>query len=60
MFPKLIITFGVILYALVVPILEISATHVFNPGQAPHMRIHEVCRMVGIVCMKKTLKKNEL
>ncbi|MFT6122612.1 MAG: hypothetical protein ACJAWS_002271 [Oleiphilaceae bacterium] len=32
MFPKLIITFGVILYALVVPILEISATHVFNPG----------------------------
>lgn len=56
MFPKLIITFGVILYAIVVPILEINATHVFNPDWTPHARIHEVWQLLtnsslGILCL---------
>ncbi|MFT7186611.1 MAG: hypothetical protein ACI84K_002014 [Pseudohongiellaceae bacterium] len=56
MFPKLIITFSVILYAAVVPILEINATHVFNPGWAPLLRIHEVWQLLtnsslGILCL---------
>lgn len=56
MFPKLIITFGVILYAIVVPILELNATHVFNPDWTPHARIHEVWQLLtnsslGILCL---------
>jgi hypothetical protein len=56
MLSKLIITFGVILYAIVVPILEINDTHVFNPNWAPHMRIHEVWQLLtnsglGILCL---------
>lgn len=56
MFLKLIITFGVILYAIVVPILELNATHVFNPDWTPHARIHEVWQLLtnsslGILCL---------
>lgn len=56
MLSKLIITFGVVLYSIVVPILEINATHVFNPNWTPHMRIHEVWQLftnsgLGILCL---------
>ena len=56
MFSKLIITFGIILYAIAVPILEINATHVFNPDWTPHVRIHEVWQLItnsslGILCL---------
>jgi hypothetical protein len=42
---KLLITFGMILYGIAVPILEINATHVFNPDWTPHVRIHEVWQL---------------
>jgi hypothetical protein len=53
---KSIITFSIILYAIVVPYLEINATHVFNPDWTPHVRIHEVWQLItnssiGILCL---------
>lgn len=53
---KYIITFSVILYAVVVPFLEINSTHVFNPDWTPHVRIHEVWQLftntfLGLVCL---------
>ncbi len=42
MVKKIIITFSIILYAIVVPYLEINNIHVFNSDWTPHVRIHEV------------------
>lgn len=59
MLSKLIITFSVLLYALAVPVLEINATHVFNPDWTPHVRIHEVWQLItnssiGLLCLGLT------
>tara|TARA_R110002012_G_scaffold54189_14_gene139043 strand:- start:12594 stop:12983 length:390 start_codon:yes stop_codon:yes gene_type:complete len=53
---KTIITFSIVLYAIVVPFLEINDTHVFNPDWTPHVRIHEVWQLVtnsaiGVLCL---------
>lgn len=45
MLPKLLVTLGVIFYAVVVPILEINETHVFNPAWEAHARLHEVWQL---------------
>ena len=65
MLNKLIITFGVILYAVVVPIMEVNATHVFNPGWPAHVRIHEVWQLItnsslGILCLWLTWNHGKL
>lgn len=56
MINKLLLTFGILIYALGVPILEINTTHVFNPNWTPHARIHEVWQLItnsgiGLVCL---------
>jgi len=61
---KSIITFSVILYAIVVPFLEINDTHVFNPDWTPHVRIHEVWQLItnsgiGILCLWLVWVKKE-
>ena len=43
---KLMISIGVLMYAVVVPILEINASHVFNPQWPEHARLHEVWQLV--------------
>ena len=53
---KSIITFSILLYAIVVPFLEINETHVFNPNWTPHVRIHEVWQLmtnsgIGLLCL---------
>jgi len=53
---KATITFSIILYAIVVPFLEINDTHVFNPNWTPHVRIHEVWQLItnssiGLLCL---------
>jgi len=65
MFPKLAITFTVILYAIAVPILEFNATHVFNPDWTPHALIHEVWQLftnsiLGILCLWLTWKHGKI
>jgi len=60
-----IITISVLLYAVAVPILEINATHVFNPDWTPHALIHEVWQLItntsiGILCLWLVWIKKEL
>jgi hypothetical protein len=62
---KSLITFGIILYAIVVPYLEINPSHVFNPDWTPHVRIHEVWQLItnssiGILCLYLLWYKNEI
>jgi hypothetical protein len=56
MVKRLIITFSVILYAVIVPFLEINETHVWNSNWTPHARIHEVWQLItnssiGAICL---------
>lgn len=43
--PRLLLTAGAAIYGLVVPILEVNATHVFDPLWPPHARLHEVWQL---------------
>ncbi|QEY61791.1 hypothetical protein FXN65_06865 [Metapseudomonas lalkuanensis] len=45
MIARLLVTVGIVFYAVVVPVLEINQTHVFNPGWEPHARLHEVWQL---------------
>ncbi|MDH0648916.1 hypothetical protein N5D48_15695 [Pseudomonas sp. GD03858] len=45
MLAKLLVTVGIVFYAVVVPILEINETHVFNPGWDAHARLHETWQL---------------
>ncbi|MEE9363709.1 MAG: hypothetical protein V3U92_14005 [Cellulophaga sp.] len=65
MIKKIAITFSVILYAIVVPFLDINETHVFNPDWTPHARIHEVWQLVtnssiGVLCLWLVWYKKEV
>ena len=53
---RILITIGVLIYALAVPLLEINDTHVFNPEWPPHARLHEVWQlatnsMIGLLAL---------
>lgn len=56
MIKKQLLTIGILIYAVGVPILEINNTHVFNPDWTPHARFHEVWQLltnsgIGIFCL---------
>lgn len=51
MIPKIFIIFGVLVYAIVVPYLEVNASHVYNSGWPPHARLHEVWQLVTNCCI---------
>ncbi len=56
MVSKILSTFCILVYALVVPYLEINNTHVFNPQWPSHARMHEVWQLItnstfGILCL---------
>lgn len=56
MLDRTLLTIGILLYAVGVPWLEISDTHVFNPGWAAHARLHNVWQLVtnsglGLLCL---------
>jgi len=65
MIKKIAITFSVILYAIVVPFLDINETHVWNPDWTPHARIHEVWQLItnssiGFLCLWLVWYKKEV
>ncbi|GAA4886827.1 hypothetical protein GCM10023311_07920 [Flaviramulus aquimarinus] len=65
MIKKLAITLSVILYAIVVPFLDINETHVWNPDWTPHARIHEVWQLItnssiGLFCLWLVWYKKEV
>jgi hypothetical protein len=53
---RILITIGVLVYALAVPLLELNDTHVFNPEWSPHARLHEIWQlatnsMIGLLAL---------
>jgi hypothetical protein len=46
MLDKLLLTLSIVLYAVVVPFLEINDTHVFNPAWVAHAKLHEVWQLI--------------
>lgn len=53
---RVLISIGVLVYAVAVPLLEINDTHVFNPEWPPHARLHEVWQlatnsMIGVLAL---------
>lgn len=46
MIAKWLVTLGVLTFGLLVPVLEINSTHVFNPAWPAHARLHEVWQLV--------------
>lgn len=62
---KIAITFSVILYAIVVPFLDVNETHVWNLDWTPHARIHEVWQLItnssiGLLCLWLVWVKKEV
>ena len=56
MLDRILMTVGIVLYAVAVPYLEINATHVFNPDWVAHARLHEVWQLatnsvLGLLCL---------
>ncbi|WP_117884132.1 hypothetical protein [Aureibaculum luteum] len=65
MIKKTAILFSVFLYAIVVPFLDISDTHIWNPDWTPHVRIHEVWQLItnssiGALCLWLVWYKKEV
>lgn len=65
MVSKIFITFGVLIYGVVIPFLEINASHVFNETWPAHARLHEVWQLttnisIGIVALWLTWVKNQV
>jgi CDP-diglyceride synthetase len=65
MLAKALLTVGVLVYSVVVPVLEINATHVFNPEWPPHARLHEVWQlatnsMLGVLALWLTWRKHQV
>ena len=46
MIDKLLLTLSILLYAVVVPYLEINDTHVFNLAWVAHAKLHEVWQLI--------------
>ena len=42
---KILVTVGIVFYAVVVPFFEINDTHVYNPEWTSHARLHEVWQL---------------
>lgn len=64
MLKNIAVTFSVILYAIIVPVLEVNETHVWNPDWTPHVRIHEVWQLItnsciGVLCLWLVWYKKE-
>lgn len=56
MWKKVVLSLSVMTFVLLVPLLEINETHVFNPLWPGHARLHEVWQLatnfsLGLVCL---------
>ncbi len=62
---KILMTLGILIYALLIPILEISPSHVFNPNWPAHALLHEVWQlmsnsMMGVYCLWLIWKEGKI
>jgi hypothetical protein len=49
MFLKIAISFACLILAVAVPVLEVNATHLFNPAWPGHARLHEAWQLMSNV-----------
>jgi hypothetical protein len=62
---RILVTLGLLMFGLGVPILEINATHVFNPQWPAHARLHEVWQLatnssLALLCLWLVWIRHEL
>lgn len=65
MIAKLLVSFGVLVFSVVIPVLEINDSHVFNPMWPAHARLHEVWQLtthcaLGVFCLWLTWVKAQI
>ncbi len=65
MIAKLLVSFGVLVFSVVIPLLEINDSHVFNPQWPAHARLHEVWQLtthcaLGIFCLWLTWIQHQI
>jgi len=65
MISRIFITLCVLIFAVVIPVLEINASHVFNPSWPAHARFHEVWQLttnfgIGVLCLWLVWLKNQV
>ncbi|WP_041635349.1 hypothetical protein [Marinobacter sp. BSs20148] len=56
MISRILITFCVLIFAVVIPVLEVNDSHVFNSSWPAHARFHEVWQLItncgiGLLCL---------
>ena len=62
---KILVTLSVLIFTIVIPILEINASHVFNASWPAHARFHEVWQLttncgIGVLCLWLAWLKNQV
>ena len=65
MFAKILISLGVLIYLVVIPFLEINASHVFNAQWPAHAKFHEVWQLtthilLGVLALWLTWFKQQV
>ncbi|WP_373490435.1 hypothetical protein [Parasphingorhabdus sp.] len=65
MFKKILLSASVAIFGLLVPLLEINETHVFNPLWPAHARLHEVWQLgtnfaIAILCLWLAWRRSDL
>jgi len=65
MISRILITLCVAIFAAVIPILEVNASHVFNSSWPAHARFHEVWQLItncgiGLLCLWLAWKENKI
>ncbi len=63
--PRLVLTLNAIVFLMLVPLLELNSTHLWNPGWPPHARLHEAWQlltnsMLSVFILWLCWRKNEL
>lgn len=65
MMTRILVTVGIVLYAVVVPVLEVNDTHLFNPAWVAHARLHEAWQLVtnsliGAFCLWRVWAREDV
>lgn len=65
MMTRILVTVGIVLYAVVVPVLEVNDTHLFNPAWVAHARLHEAWQLVtntliGAFCLWRVWARDDV
>lgn len=65
MISRILITFCVVIFAVVIPVLEVNDSHVFNATWPAHARFHEVWQLItncgiGLLCLWLVWLKNRI